>query len=34
MKDANVIEEGTTRKIFENPSEKYTKELIDSSFIA
>ena len=34
MKDANVIEEGTTRKIFENPSEKYTKELIDSSFIS
>ena len=33
MKDANVIEEGTTKKIFENPSEKYTQELIDSSFI-
>ena len=33
MKDANVIEEGTTKKIFENPSERYTQELIDSSFI-
>ena len=33
MKDANVIEEGTTREVFENPSEKYTQELIDSSFI-
>ena len=33
MKDANVIEEGPTKKVFENPSEKYTQELIDSSFI-
>ncbi len=33
MKDANIIEEGVTQKVFENPSEKYTQELIDSSFI-
>jgi ABC-type microcin C transport system duplicated ATPase subunit YejF len=33
MKDANVIEEGPTKKVFENPNEKYTQELIDSSFI-
>jgi microcin C transport system ATP-binding protein len=34
MKDANIIEEGITKEVFENPSEKYTQELIDSSFIA
>ena len=34
MKDANIIEEGVTKEVFENPSEKYTQELIDSSFIA
>tara|TARA_Y100000992_G_scaffold15051_1_gene8776 strand:- start:1139 stop:1243 length:105 start_codon:yes stop_codon:yes gene_type:complete len=34
MKDANIIEEGATKKVFENPSEKYTQELIDSSFIS
>ena len=34
MKDANIIEEGITKDVFENPSEKYTQELIDSSFIA
>ena len=33
MKDACIIEEGTTKKVFENPTEKYTRELIDSSFI-
>ena len=33
MKDANIIEEGATKKVFENPSEQYTQELIDSSFI-
>jgi microcin C transport system ATP-binding protein len=33
MKDAHIIEEGDTKKVFENPSEKYTQELIDSSFI-
>tara|TARA_E500000178_G_scaffold178078_1_gene176789 strand:- start:515 stop:619 length:105 start_codon:yes stop_codon:yes gene_type:complete len=34
MKDANIIEEGATKEVFENPSEKYTQVLIDSSFIA
>ena len=33
MKDARIIEEGATKKVFENPTEKYTQELIDSSFI-
>ena len=33
MKDARIIEEGITKKVFENPTEKYTQELIDSSFI-
>ena len=33
MKDSNIIEEGTTKNVFENPTEKYTQELIDSSFI-
>ena len=31
MKDGCVIEEGFTEKVFRNPQEKYTKELINSS---
>ncbi len=33
MKDARIIEEGITKDVFEKPSQKYTQELIDSSFI-
>ena len=33
MKDSKIIEEGMTQDIFEKPSERYTKELIESSFI-
>jgi ABC-type microcin C transport system duplicated ATPase subunit YejF len=33
MRDSRIIEEGITKKVFESPAEKYTQELIDSSFI-
>ncbi|MCV6608901.1 MAG: dipeptide ABC transporter ATP-binding protein [Campylobacterales bacterium] len=33
MKDGEIIEQDTTKEIFLNPKNSYTKELIDSSFI-
>jgi microcin C transport system ATP-binding protein len=33
MKDSKIIEEGLTQNVFEKPSERYTKDLIKSSFI-
>lgn len=33
MKDSKVIEEGSTREIFSQPTEKYTRDLLESSFI-
>jgi len=31
MKDGNILEDGETKKIFKNPTNKYTKELIQSN---
>jgi microcin C transport system ATP-binding protein len=33
MKDSKIIEAGFTQDVFEKPSERYTKDLIESSFI-
>ena len=33
MKDSEIIEEGSTTEIFNNPRDVYTKELLKSSFI-
>jgi microcin C transport system ATP-binding protein len=33
MKDSKIIEEGITKNVFEKPSESYTKQLLESSFI-
>ena len=33
MKDSIIIEQGTTREIFKNPQEAYTRNLLESSFI-
>ena len=33
MKDSVIIEQGSTRKIFKNPQEEYTRNLLESSFI-
>ena len=33
MKDSVIIEHGTTREIFKNPQEAYTRNLLESSFI-
>ncbi len=33
MKDSIIVDEGTTEELFENSTNEYTKELIDSSFI-
>jgi microcin C transport system ATP-binding protein len=33
MKDSKIIEDGLTQDVFEKPKERYTKDLIESSFI-
>ena len=33
MKDSVIIEQGTTKEIFKNPQEEYTRNLLESSFI-
>tara|TARA_Y100000389_G_C17423668_1_gene498252 strand:+ start:69 stop:176 length:108 start_codon:yes stop_codon:yes gene_type:complete len=33
MKDSRIVEQGSTEDIFKNPSNEYTKDLIESSFI-
>ena len=33
MKDSVIVEQGTTKGIFKNPQEEYTKNLLESSFI-
>ena len=34
MKDSVIIEQGTTKEIFKNPQESYTRNLLESSFIS
>ena len=33
MKNATIVENGSTRDIFLNPKNKYTKDLIEASLI-